>query len=399
MIRFEHVSKVYDDKVVAVDDINLEIKQGEFIALIGPSGCGKTTTLEMINRLEKQTSGTIYINGRDICTFDKVELRRNIGYVIQQTGLFPHLTIGSNIGLVPRLQKWPEERIKARTCELLEMVGMDPSEYSDRFPFELSGGQQQRIGVLRALAAEPDIILMDEPFGALDPITRENLQDDLKKLQSKLKKTIVFVTHDMDEALKLGDRVVVMRKGRIVQADSPENLLRNPADEFVEEFIGRDRLASKADTLTVEEVAIATPVTASPDMGLAQATRRMRRKRVDTLVVVEDDDTLVGIATARDIEKHRHRPGKIADIVRSDAPTIGEDSSAKAAFEVLFLGDTGILPIVDDSNRLKGIVTRSSLAEMLYRVVWNANGNLNCEGVASLGGPSEVAQDETESNN
>lgn len=375
MIEFEHVSKVYDDKVVAVDDINLKIERGEFVALIGPSGCGKTTTLEMINRLEKQTSGSIYINGQDISKIDKVELRRNIGYVIQQTGLFPHFTIGRNIGLVPRLQNWPEERIEARTRELLEMVGMNPSDYIDRFPCELSGGQRQRIGVLRALAAEPDIILMDEPFGALDPITRENLQDDLKRLQSKLKKTIVFVTHDMDEALKLGDRVVLMRKGRIVQADSPEDLLRNPADEFVEEFIGRDRLASKADTLTVEEVAVATPVTAPPEMGLAQATRRMRRKRVDTLVVVEDDDTLVGITTARDIEKHRNVPGKIGDMVRVDMLTIHEGSSAKAAFEALFLGDTGILPVVDDSNRLKGIVTRSSLAEMLYRVVWNTNGH------------------------
>ncbi len=375
MIEFEHVSKVYDDKVVAVDDINLKIEQGEFVALIGPSGCGKTTTLEMINRLEKQTSGSIYINGQDISKIDKVELRRNIGYVIQQTGLFPHFTIGRNIGLVPRLQNWPEERIEARTRELLEMVGMNPSDYIDRFPCELSGGQRQRIGVLRALAAEPDIILMDEPFGALDPITRENLQDDLKKLQSKLKKTIVFVTHDMDEALKLGDRVVLMRNGRIVQADSPEDLLRNPADEFVEEFIGRDRLASKADTLTVEEVSVATPVTAPRDMGLAQATRRMRRKRVDTLVVVEDDDTLVGIVTARDIEKRRNIPGKIGDMVRADMPTIHEGSFAKAAFEALFLGDTGILPVVDDSNRLKGIVTRSSLAEMLYRVVWNTNGH------------------------
>lgn len=374
MIEFEHVSKVYDDKVVAVDDINLKIERGEFVALIGPSGCGKTTTLEMINRLEKQTSGSIYINGQDISKIDKVELRRNIGYVIQQTGLFPHFTIGRNIGLVPKLQNWPEERIEARTRELLEMVGMNPSDYIDRFPCELSGGQRQRIGVLRALAAKPDIILMDEPFGALDPITRENLQDDLKRLQSKLKKTIVFVTHDMDEALKLGDRVVLMRKGRVVQADSPEDLLRNPADEFVEEFIGRDRLVSKADTLTVEEVAVATPVTAPPEMGLAQATRRMRRKCVDTLVVVEDDDTLVGIATARDIEKRRNIPGKIGDMVRVDMSTIHEGSSAKAAFEALFLGDTGILPVVDDSNRLKGIVTRSSLAEMLYRVVWNTNG-------------------------
>jgi osmoprotectant transport system ATP-binding protein len=173
---------------------------------------------------------------------------------------------------------------------------------------------------------------MDEPFGALDPITRENLQDELKKLQDRLKKTIVFVTHDMDEALKLGDRVVLMRQGRIVQADSPEDLLRNPADEFVEEFIGRDKLATKAETLTVEEVTVTTPITAYPDMGLAQATRRMRQKRVDTLVVIEDDETLVGVVTARDIQRHKNRPGKIADIVQRDTPVIHEGSSAKAAF-------------------------------------------------------------------
>ena len=259
------------------------------------------------------------------------------------------------------------------------MANMDPSEYIHRFPRELSGGQQQRIGVLRALAAEPDIILMDEPFGALDPLTRENLQDELKKLQGRLKKTIVFVTHDMDEALRLGDRVVVMRAGKIVQADSPEDLLRNPADEFVEEFIGRDKLATKAETLTVQEVAVATPITAYPDMGLARATRRMRRKRVDTLVVIEEDETFVGVVTARDIQRHKNRPGKIADIVQQDTPVILEGSSAKAAFEELFLGHTGILPIVDDSNRLKGLVTRSSLAEMLYRVVWDSNGYDNAD--------------------
>lgn len=276
MIKFQNVSKKYNQKVVAVNNINLKINRGEFVVLIGPSGCGKTTTLEMINRLERPTSGSIYINGQNISKVDEVALRRNIGYVIQQTGLMPHLTIGENIGLVPRLQKWPENRIKDRVIELLEMVGMEPACYLTRYPHELSGGQQQRIGVLRGIAAEPDIILMDEPFGALDPITRKNLQDELKKLQGELKKTIVFVTHDMDEALKLGDRVVLMRQGQIVQVDDPEDLLRNPADEFVEKFIGRDRLALQVETLTVEEVARTTPITASPELGLLQAARRMR---------------------------------------------------------------------------------------------------------------------------
>jgi osmoprotectant transport system ATP-binding protein len=373
MIKFQNVSKKYNQKVVAVNNINLKINRGEFVVLIGPSGCGKTTTLEMINRLEKPTSGSIYINGQDISKVDEVALRRNIGYVIQQTGLMPHLTIGENIGLVPRLQKWPENRIKDRVIELLEMVGMEPGSYLTRYPHELSGGQQQRIGVLRGIAAEPDIILMDEPFGALDPITRENLQDELKKLQDQLRKTIVFVTHDMDEALKLGDRVVLMRQGQIVQADDPEDLLRNPADEFVEEFIGRDRLALQVETLTVEEVARTTPITASPELGLLQAARRMRQKRVDSLVVVDEEDRLIGIVTAKSVNKHKSNSKRIKDIVQVDIPTVSRGTSAKTAFELLFLSDVGLLPIIGESDRLYGIVTRSSLAEMLYQVVWDSD--------------------------
>ena len=378
MIKFKHVSKVYDDKVKVVDDLNLEIKQGEFVVLIGPSGCGKTTTLEMISRFEEPTNGSIYVNGKDISKLDEAELRRNIGYVTQQTDLSPNLTIGRNIGLVLESQKRSKKRVNARIRELLEMVGMKPSEYMDRFPNQLSGGQQQRVGILRALASEADVILMDEPFSALDPITRKKLQDDVKKLHSRLKKTIVLVTHDMDEAFKLGDRIVLMRHGKIVQADSPEKLLKKPACKFVEEFLGQNRSATNAEALTVREAAVTKPITASRDMGLARATKRMRKKRVRTLLVVEDDETLVGIVTERDIHRYKNRPGnrpgKIADIVRSDMPTVSENSSAKTAFEVLFLSDTGILPVVDDSNRLKGLVTRNSLAETLYQALWNTNG-------------------------
>lgn len=374
MIRFENVKKVYSGGVEAVHDMNLHIKQGEFVVLVGPSGCGKTTTLEMINRLEEPTKGVIYVNGQDTSKVSIVELRRNIGYVIQHTGLLPHLRTGSNIGLVPRLRKWPKQRIEARTLELLEMVGMEPSVYLNRYPRELSGGQQQRIGVLRALAAEPDIILMDEPFGALDPVTRENLQDELKRLQARLKKTIVFVTHDMDEALKLGDRVVIMRDGRVIQADAPEALLRRPADDFVRQFIGRDRMATKADGLTVDDVAIKTPVTAAPSMGMAQATRLMRRKRVDTLMVVEDDGTFIGIASARDIEERESRPETLAEAVQRDVPRVVEGSSAKEAFEMVFIGKAGVVPVVDAAGRLTGIVTRGSLAEQLYQVLWDTNG-------------------------
>lgn len=245
----------------AVKNIDLDIAKGEFIVFIGPSGCGKTTTMKMINRLIEPTSGSIYIDGENIMDQDPVELRRKIGYVIQQIGLFPHMTIQQNITLVPRLLKWPEEKRKKRAEELLQLVDMGP-EYLNRYPHELSGGQQQRIGVLRALAAEPPLILMDEPFGALDPITRDSLQEEFKKLQKSLDKTIVFVTHDMDEAIKLADRIVILRAGEIVQVGTPDDILRNPADEFVEEFIGKERLLqSRPDIEHVEQVMNPNPVT------------------------------------------------------------------------------------------------------------------------------------------
>ena len=241
MIRFESVSKRFDN-FIAVDDLSINLNAGEIIVLIGPSGCGKTTTLRMINRLTEPTQGRIYINKTDSSKIDPVELRRSIGYVIQQIALFPHMSIAQNIGLVPYLKNWPEARRKQRIEELLELVGMPAAEFYHRYPHELSGGQQQRIGVARALAADPEIILMDEPFGAVDPITREVLQEELVKLQDELHKTIIFVTHDMDEALKLADMIAVMKNGRVLQYGSPEQLLRNPAHGFVEEFIGRDRL-------------------------------------------------------------------------------------------------------------------------------------------------------------
>ena len=222
IVRYENVTKMYADKTAAVQNLNLDVARGEFVVLIGPSGCGKTTTLKMANRLIEPTHGHIYIEGKSIQDLNVVELRRQIGYVIQQVGLFPHMTVGQNIALVPALQRWPKERQKQRVRQLLEMVQMDPALFENRYPRELSGGQQQRVGVLRALAADPDLILMDEPFGALDPITREKLQDELKRLQQRVHKTILFVTHDMDEALKLADRIVIMDRGQVVQIGTPE---------------------------------------------------------------------------------------------------------------------------------------------------------------------------------
>lgn len=236
MIRFDNVSKRYSSGNTAVKSLNLTINDGEFFVLIGPSGCGKTTTLKMINRLIDLSEGTIYINNKKISEYDIHELRWNIGYVLQQIALFPHMTIEENISVVPELKRWDKEKIKDRITTLLESVGLDPEKYRGRKPSELSGGEQQRIGVLRALAADPSIILMDEPFSALDPISRQKLQKDISALHKKIKKTIVFVTHDMQEALLLGDRICVMKDGEIVQCDTPEEILHNPKNDFVRNF-------------------------------------------------------------------------------------------------------------------------------------------------------------------
>jgi osmoprotectant transport system ATP-binding protein len=242
MIRFEQVSKKFPNGTFAVKSLDLEIKKGEFFVLIGPSGSGKTTTLKMINRLIALSDGTVWINDKKISDYDINELRWNIGYVLQQIALFPHMTISENIAVVPELKNWDKERISKRVDELLEMVGLAPDTYRNRKSSELSGGQQQRVGVLRALAADPEILLMDEPFSALDPFSREKLQDDLLEIQRKIKKTIVFVTHDMKEAMKLGDRICLMKDGEVVQVGTPHEFLTNPANDFVREFVGGSKI-------------------------------------------------------------------------------------------------------------------------------------------------------------
>lgn len=236
MIRFENVSKKYSNGNVAVNSLNLTVDEGEFFVIIGPSGCGKTTTLKMINRLIDLTQGTIFINNKKASEYNIHELRWNIGYVLQQIALFPHMTIEENIAIVPELKKWSKQKIYDRTTELLESVGLDPEKYRQRKPAELSGGEQQRVGVVRALAADPSIILMDEPFSALDPVSRKKLQQDIVKLQKKIKKTIVFVTHDMQEALALGDRICIMKDGEIIQCDTPDTIVEYPKNDFVKNF-------------------------------------------------------------------------------------------------------------------------------------------------------------------
>lgn len=370
VLRFEHVSKTYKGGKKAVDDLNLDIDKGEFICFIGPSGCGKTTTMKMINRLIDPTEGKIFIDDKDILQEDSVKLRRSIGYVIQQIGLMPHMTIRDNIVLVPKLLKWSDEKKQERAKELIKLVDL-PEEYLDRYPYELSGGQQQRIGVLRALAAEQNLILMDEPFGALDPITRDSLQEEFKNLQQELGKTIIFVTHDMDEALKLADRIVIMQAGKVVQFDTPDEILRHPANSFVEEFIGKDRLIeAQPDVTQVRQIMNTSPVSITADKSLQAAIQLMKQKRVDTLLVVDEKQVLKGYIDVEKIDSERRRATSVVDILERDVFYVKEDALLRDTIQRILKRGYKYVPVVDDDNHLVGIVTRASLVDMVYDSIW-----------------------------
>jgi osmoprotectant transport system ATP-binding protein len=257
----------------AVDHLDLDVAAGEVCVLIGPSGCGKTTTMRMVNRLIEPTSGTIEVNGHDVTHMNPVELRRGIGYVIQQVGLFPHMTIAANIATVPHLLGWDETKVARRIDELLQLIGMEPESFRDRYPRELSGGQRQRIGVARALAADPPVLLMDEPFGAIDPINRARVQDEFLKIQRQLKKTVVFVTHDIDEAIKMGDRIALLRDGRLVQQAPPAEMLARPANGFVEDFVGADRALKRLSLITCVSLANPGSVVGAPEVSADTSAR------------------------------------------------------------------------------------------------------------------------------
>ncbi|MCR9039517.1 betaine/proline/choline family ABC transporter ATP-binding protein [Bacillus sp. L381] len=377
MLTLENVSKTYKGGKKAVNSINLNIAKGEFICFIGPSGCGKTTTMKMINRLIEPSEGRILIEGRNIMEQDPVELRRSIGYVIQQIGLFPHMTIQQNITLVPKLLKHPVEKRKERARELLKLVDMGP-EYLDRYPHELSGGQQQRIGVLRALAAEPPLILMDEPFGALDPITRDSLQEEFKKLQKTLHKTIVFVTHDMDEAIKLADRIVILKAGEIVQAGTPDEILRFPANEFVEEFIGKERLiqSSSPDIERVEQIMNPDPVTITPEKTLSSAIQLMRAERVDSLLVIDEKNVLQGYVDVEMIDRKRRQAALVAEVLERDLYTVRSGTLLRDAVHKILKRGMKFVPVIDDAGCLTGIVTRASLVDIVYDSIWGEENQL-----------------------
>lgn len=370
MLKFENVTKVYKGGNKAVDNINLEINRGEFVAFIGPSGCGKTTTMKMVNRLIETTEGNIYVDGKNIKEVDVVELRRSIGYVIQQIGLFPHMTIRENIALVSKLLKTPLDERNKRAEELIDLVNMDRS-YLDRYPGELSGGQQQRIGVLRALAADPPLILMDEPFGALDPITRDALQDEFKDLQQRLGKTIVFVTHDMDEAIKLADRIVILRDGEIVQVGTPDEILRTPANEFVEEFIGEERLITSRPSLeTVGQIMNDSPITVHEDVDISETIKTLIERKIDSLLVVDDDNHFKGFIDIEIINRYRKENVKVKEAMVTDIFTVKEDRLLRDVVRRILRQGTRYVPVIDDEGKLRGIVTRASLANIVYDSIW-----------------------------
>ena len=364
MLKFKNIRKVFKNKTV-INDISFTVNKGEFVVIVGPSGCGKTTTLKMINKLIPPTSGTITLEDTNILKEDTIKLRRNMGYVIQQTGLLPHMTVGENIGIIPFLEKWPEDKILDRTNELLNMVGMDPNEYIDRYPCELSGGQQQRIGVARAWATNPDIILMDEPFSALDPITRNQLQDELFNLQQDSKKTIVFVTHDMDEALKLGDRICIMKDGDILQYDTPEEILNNPANDFVKEFIGKNRIWQQPGFIRAKDIMITEPITTSGNRTVVQALEIMKANKVDSLLIINKEDKLEGIVTIKDIIRNYVGSIKVDTIMGREIKTVNIHDSLIDILNLMNELKIGYVPVVDDSSKLVGLITESSLLIVL----------------------------------
>lgn len=359
MIQFINVSKAYKEHNV-IENINLEINKGELVVLIGPSGCGKTTILKMINRLIEPSDGQIKINGTDIEAQDPIELRRNIGYVIQQTGLFIHMTVRENIEIIPRLAKMLVSEIVDRTVKLMETVGL-PEEFLDRYPNHLSGGQQQRVGVARAFAMNPDIILMDEPFSALDPLTRSQLQDELVSLQSKLHKTIVFVTHDMDEAVKIADRICILQGGRILQYDTPENILKNPAHGFVSEFVGSKRIWSSPQLIRAKDIMITSPKTTYPYVPMFKGLEKMRIDKVDSLIVIDEDNHLLGIVRARSILNSADKSLPVETVMTPARVTADTEENIVSLLEKINGLNISNIPVTDRDNRLAGLITNSSL--------------------------------------
>jgi osmoprotectant transport system ATP-binding protein len=366
VIRLDRVTKRYADGTIAVHELSLEVPDGEVCVLVGPSGCGKTTTMRMINRLIDLTSGHIFLDDQDISTIDAVHLRRRIGYVIQQVGLFPHLTVAANVATVPRLLGWDRRRIAARVNELLDLVGLEPSRFASRYPAELSGGQRQRAGVARALAADPPVLLMDEPFGAIDPITRDRLQGEFLRLQNEVRKTVVFVTHDIEEAVRLGDRIAILAQGgHLEQYDTPPRILGSPATPFVAEFVGADRGLKRLSVTALDTGDLDHPPEVGPADTLAGARRAMQSGGSRWAVVVDDKGQLRGWIGAGEAAGQ----GTVDERAHRMPAWVRVGDSLKQAFGEMLQFDAGWVAVLDDHDRYVGVLTPDSLHLALRRSV------------------------------
>ncbi|MEU7647532.1 ABC transporter ATP-binding protein [Streptomyces huasconensis] len=360
MIRFEHVTKRYADGTTAVDDLSFEVAEGELVTLVGPSGCGKTTTMKMVNRLIEPSEGRIFVDGDDISAIDPVQLRRRIGYVIQQVGLFPHKTVLENTATVPHLLGVKRGKARERAAELLDLVGLDPSVFGDRYPEQLSGGQRQRVGVARALAADPPVLLMDEPFGAVDPVVREHLQNEFLRLQQAVRKTVLFVTHDIEEAVRLGDRIAVYGQGRIEQFDTPSTVLGAPANAYVADFVGADRGLKRLSVTPIEEGDLEQPPVVHLDDPLP------RELDARWAVVLDGENNLHGWISA---EHARVGGGTVREHARRMEAWLPVGASLKQAFATMLQHDAGWIAVIDKDSegRFLGVLTPARLHEALRR--------------------------------
>jgi osmoprotectant transport system ATP-binding protein len=363
-LEFRHVRKQYPGSTeFAVEDLSFEVPAGEICVLVGPSGCGKTTAMRMVNRMIDMTDGDILLDGRSIRDRDQSELRREIGYAIQQIGLFPHLTVGQNIGTVPKLLGWDKGRTKARVDELLELVSLDPGETRDRYPGQLSGGQRQRVGVARALAADPPLMLMDEPFGAIDPINRERLQNEFLRLQAAIRKTIVFVTHDIDEAIKMGDKIAILRKGgKLAQYASPADLLMNPADKFVEDFVGADRALKRLALQRVRDIDLWKVATARPGDPTDHVRRQIAEADLPIPLIVDEQERPLGWGNERTLAGDRIREEQRSPL----GPIVDLDDVLRDALSDLLSSESRYGPVVDAKGAVVGVLSLEVISHVLH---------------------------------
>lgn len=365
MITFTNVYQSYKNKPV-LSDINLTIQDGEFLVLIGSSGCGKTTLLKMINKLNPLDKGDIQIDGQSVRDLPDGDLPKKIGYVVQENGLFPHLTVEDNIGLIMKMNKVPKEEIAQTVSDMLRLVSLEPESYRHLYPSQLSGGQRQRVNIARAFATNPPYILMDEPFSALDPVTKTELQDEVFALHKRFHKTIIFVTHDMDEAIKLADRICMIEDGRIIQCDTPENIMKYPADSYVESFIGKKRLWSNPEYVKAEDIMLKRPIGAPKEFKVRQAIYKMEHYSVDSLLIT-DQGKLLGIVWLKDLQAMKDYDAPIEQYLSDDYISVFTDTTLKKIISTIDYNISGIIPVIDHERVIRGFLTKGRLLSVLSR--------------------------------